>query len=162
WMAFSTWGVNLRGTNESERLQGIRLSAGALQILGVRAALGRTLAAFDDAAESEQVVMISYVLWQRRFGGNPNIIGSKQILSGDSYTVVGVLPQAFVIPNAETDVVVPLRLDSDARRGERGTNFLRVMARLKSSVSAEQAKEELAAITDRLRTQYPEDNGNLT
>src|SRR5262249_14763955 len=114
------------------------------------------------AGESEQVVMISYVLWQRRFGGNPNIIGSKQILSGDSYTVVGVLPQAFVIPNAETNVVVPLRLDSDARRGERGTNFLRVMARLKSSVSAEQATEELATITDRLRTQYPEDNGNLT
>lgn len=162
WIAFSTWGVNLRGTNESERVQGIKLSADALQLLGVQAALGRTLTAYDDATEAGSVAMISYALWQRRFGGDLNIIGSKQILSGDSYTIVGILPHAFVIPNAETDVITPLRLNSDARRGERGTNFLRVMARLKPGISAEQAKDELAAITDRLRTQYPKDNGNLT
>jgi putative ABC transport system permease protein len=162
WIAFSTWAVNLRGTNESERLQGIKISANGLQTLGVSAALGRTLFAYDDATQAERAIMISYGLWQRRFGGDPNIIGSKQILSGDSYTVVGVLPRSFVIPNAETDVIAPLQIDSDARRGERGTNFLRVMARLQFGVSAKQAQEELAAITDRLRAQYPADNGNLT
>jgi putative ABC transport system permease protein len=162
WIAFSTWGVNLRGTNESERLQGIKISADGLQALGISAALGRTLFAYDDATQAERAVMISHGLWQRRFGGDPNIIGSKQILSGESYTVIGVLPRSFAIPNAETDVIAPLRLDSDARRGERGTNFLRVMARLKAGASPEQAQEELAAITDRLRAQFPEDNGNLT
>ena len=54
--------------------------------------------------------MLGYGLWQRRFGGDPGVIGSTQVCNGDVYTVVGVLPRDFVIPNAEIDIVAPLRL----------------------------------------------------
>jgi len=162
WIAFSSWGANLRGPNETERLQGIKVSSGALQNLGVVAAAGRIFIANDEKPDSARVVMLSYGVWQRRFGGDSRVIGSTQILNGDSYTVIGVLPRGTVIPNAEVDVIAPLNLETDERRSERGTNFLRVMARLKPGVTPQQAHAELAAISDRLRDQFPTDNGNLT
>ncbi|MFL6552439.1 MAG: ABC transporter permease [Chthoniobacterales bacterium] len=162
WIAFSIWGANLRGPNETERLQGIKISSGALQNLGVVAAVGRIFTADDVKPESSRVVMVSYGVWQRRFGGDPQIVGSTQILNGDSYTVIGVLPRETIIPNAELDVIAPLNLDTDERRTERGANFLRLMARLKPGISPQQAQAELAAIGDRLREQFPTDNGNLT
>jgi putative ABC transport system permease protein len=162
WIAFSTWGANLRGPNETERLQGIKISTGALQNLGVVAAAGRIFMLDDEKPDSARVVMLSYGVWQRRFGGDPRIIGSTQILNGDSYTVIGVLPRETIIPNAEIDVIAPLNLDTDERRTERGTNFLRLMARLKPGVTPQQAQAELAAVSDRLREQFPTDNGNLT
>jgi putative ABC transport system permease protein len=162
WIAFSSWGANLRGPNETERLQGIKISSGALQNLGVVAAAGRIFIANDEKPDSARVVMLSYGVWQRRFGGDPGVIGSTQILNGDSYAVIGVLPRGTIIPNAELDVIAPLNLDTDERRSERGTNFLRVMARLKPGVTPQQAQAELGAINDRLRDQFPADNGNLT
>jgi len=162
WIAFSGWGANLRGPNETERLQGIKISSGALQNLGVIATAGRIFMPDDEKPGSARAVMLSYGVWQRRFGSDPRIIGSTQILNGDSYTVIGVLPHGTVIPNAEVDVIAPLNLDTDERRTERGTNFLRLMARLKPGVTPQQAQAELAAITDRLREQFPTDNGNLT
>lgn len=159
WIAFSTWGANLRGPNETERLQGIKVSSGALQNLGVIAAAGRILTANDEKPDSARVVMLSYGVWQRRFGGDPRIIGSTQILNGDTYTVIGVLSRETIIPNAEVDVIAPLNLDTDERRTERGTNFLRLMARLKPGVTAQQAQAELAAITDRLREQFQQTTG---
>ena len=162
WIAFSSWGANLRGPNETERLQGIKISSGALQNLGVVAAAGRIFISNDEKPDSARVIMVSYGAWQRRFGGDPGIIGSTQILNGDSYTVIGVLPPGTVIPNAEVDVIAPLNLDTDEHRSERGTNFLRLMARLKPGVTPQQAQAELAAISDRLRERFPTDNGNLT
>jgi predicted permease len=162
WIAFTTWGVNLRGGAETERVQGIRISAEAFQNLGLNAVAGRTLVPNDESPDGAPVVMLSYGLWQRRFGGDRAVIGSTQVLNGDPYTVVGVLPRDFVIPNAETDVVAPLRLAAEPRRTNRGTNFLRLMARLKPGVTAAQAEFELGAITGRLREQFPKDNGNLT
>ena len=78
WIAFSTWGTNLRGPNETERLQGIKISTGALQNLGVVAAAGRIFMANDEKPDSARVVMMSYGVWQRRFGGDPRIIGSTR------------------------------------------------------------------------------------
>jgi putative ABC transport system permease protein len=106
--------------------------------------------------------MLSYGLWQRRFGGTSEVLGKTLTLNGDSYTIVGVLPPRFVIPNAETEIMVPLRMDQDPRRTERGSNFLRVVARLKPGVTPAQAEADLGAISDRLRDLYPNDNGNLT
>src|SRR4030095_16372924 len=161
WIAFSTWGTNLRGPNETERLQGIKISSGALQDLGVVASAGRILMTNDEKPDSARVVMVSYGVWQRRFGGNPRVIGSTQILNGDTYTVIGVLARGTIITNAEGYGIAPLNLDTDERRTERGTNFLRLMARLKPGITPQQAQAELAAITGRLREQFPTDNGKL-
>jgi len=113
------WPANLTGQGEAERLQGVRISANALQMLGVQAVAGRALVLEDDNANNDRVVMLSYSLWQRRFGGTSETLGKTLTLNGDPYTVVGVLPPRFVIPNAETEIMVPLRMDQDARRSER-------------------------------------------
>lgn len=158
---FAIWPANLTGQGEAERLQGVRMSANAMQLLGVDAAVGRALVPDDDKPNNSRVVMLSHGLWQRRFGGTSEVLGKGLTLNGDSYTIVGVLPARFVIPNAETEIVVPLRLDQDSRRTERGSNFLRLVARLKPGVTPAQAEADLAAITDRLRELYPDDNGNI-
>src|SRR5689334_21948074 len=156
------WPTNLTGQGEAERLQGVRISANAMQMLGVEAAAGRALVPDDDNANNPRVVMLSYGLWQRRFGGTTEVLGKTLTLNGDSYTIVGILPPRFVIPNADTEIMVPLRMVQDPRRTERGSNFLRVIARLKPGVTPAQAEADLGAISDRLRDLYPDDNGNLT
>jgi predicted permease len=161
-MAFATWGVNLTGQGEAERLQGIRISPEAFPVLGVEAIAGRALGAEDESLNAAPVVMLGHGLWRRRFGSDPNVIGRTLALNGDVYTIVGVLPRDLVIPNAEAEVVAPLRLDGEPQRTERGSNFLRAIARLKPGVTPQQARVDLARITDRLRQQYPDDNGNLT
>lgn len=159
---FAIWPANLTGQGEAERLQGVRISANALQMLGVQPVAGRTLTPEDDNPNNDRVLMLSYSLWQRRFGGTTDTLGKTLTLNGDPYTVVGVLPPRFVIPNAETEIMVPLRMDQDARRSQRGSNFLRVIARLKPGVTPSQAQADLTTITNRLRDQYPDDNGNVT
>src|SRR6202011_75859 len=130
--------------------------------LGIQSAVGRTLQTTDENENAGRVVMLSFGCWQGRFGGDPGVLGRTLALNGDSYTVVGVLPRNFIIPNFQAEIVAPLRLSSDPHRAERGSNFLRVMARLKPGVSAPQAQSELAGIAERLSHDYPEDNGNLT
>lgn len=156
------WAANLTGQGEAERLLGVRISANALQMLGVQAAAGRALVPEDDNPNSARVVMLSYSLWQRRFGGTSEALGKTLTLNGDPYTVIGILPPRFVIPNAETEIMIPLRMDQDPRRTERGSNFLRVLARLKPGVTPAQAQVDLTAISNRLRDLYPDNNGNLT
>jgi predicted permease len=160
--AFGNWGANLTAAGDPERLQGIRISANAFQMLGVEAAAGRPLVAEDDQANQSRVVVLTHGLWRRRFGGDPGLIGKSITLNGDSYSVVGVLPPDFVIPNTDFEVAVPLRMEVDPRRSERGSNFLRVFARLKQGVTLQQARADLSAITDRLRQQYPDANGKFT
>ena len=158
---FAIWPANLTGQGEAERLQGVRMSANAMQMLGVEAAAGRILVPDDDNPNNPRVVMLSYGLWQRRFGGTNEVLGRTITLNNDSYTIIGVLPQRFVIPNAETEIMVPLKMDQDSRRTERGSNFLRLVARLKPGVTPAQAEADLGAITNRLRDLYPNENGNI-
>jgi putative ABC transport system permease protein len=103
WIAFTTWGVNLRGGEETERVQGIRISAEAFQNLGLRAAAGRTLGPNDENSDAAAVVMLGYNLWQRRFGGDPGVVGRQVRIDRNPYTVVGVVPRDLVIPNAEME-----------------------------------------------------------
>src|SRR5215510_3957836 len=160
--AFANWGVNLTGSGDAERLSGVRISGNAFELLGVAPEIGRTLSPLDAKPDAGRVIMMSHGLWQRRFGADPQILDQSVLLNAIPYTVVGVLPPSFVLPNAEIDVVSPLILESDSQRSDRGSNFLRTFARLKPGVAPEQAQAELAAVTERLRRQYPIDNGKHT
>lgn len=155
------WGVNMIGSGDAERLQGMRMSGGAFAAFGVQPELGRTLQALDETESAGRVVVLSYSCWQRRFGSDRTVIGRTLTLNDDNYTIVGVLPRSFVIPNFDAEIVSPLQLDSDPRRTERGSNFLRVIALLKPGVTLEQAKADLGAIAERLAHDFPGDNGNL-
>jgi putative ABC transport system permease protein len=160
--AFANWSANLAGAGESERAQGARVSADVFELLGVKAALGRTLLPSDDRPGHQHVVMISHGFWQRRFAANPNALGQRVLLSGISYEVVGVLPPDFLFPfYADAELVVPLAPEADPLRHARSSvSFLRVVARLKPNVTPAQAAAELNGITNQLRQQYPKENGN--
>ncbi|MEK6301901.1 MAG: ABC transporter permease [Acidobacteriota bacterium] len=156
--AMAYWGANLTGAGDPERLQGVRMSAHAFEMLGAEAALGRALIPEDDRPNSQRVVVLTHGLWQRRFGADASLIGKTLALNGDSYTVVGVLPSDFVFPWLDSEMVVPIKLDLDPRRADRDTNFLRAFARLKPGVTREQAQADLASIAGQLQQEYPEAN----
>jgi putative ABC transport system permease protein len=159
--AYASWSANLTDQGEPEQLQGLRISANAFELLGVEAAAGRVLAPGDDAPGQQYVAVLSYGLWRRRFGADPQLVGKKLTLNGASYTVVGVLPPQFFFPNGvrEAELAVPLAPDADPLRGLRAsTNFLRGLARLKPGVTREQAEADLTAVAERIRRQYPVSN----
>jgi predicted permease len=139
-----------------ERVQGVRMSANAFAMLGVRPFLGRTLIAEDDRNGARGVVLISYGFWSRRYARDPAVIGRAVNLDGQTREIVGVLPASFALPNLDTEIVVPLQPDSDPRRTVRNSvNFLRMVGRLKPNVTLQQAHAELDAIRQNLHRQYP-------
>jgi len=148
------WSANVTG-DEAERLQGMRATSNLFTALGTPAALGRTLIPDDEQGAGKRVVVLSHGLWKRRFGGNPNVLGSSIVLNGDTYTVVGVLPRAFVYPIREADLVAPFPTATDPRRTARDLGFLRVIGRLRQDITIEQATQDLDAIVARLRAEYP-------
>jgi putative ABC transport system permease protein len=162
--AVAPWGVNLAGADAgapAERLLGARLSPGAFAWLGARARHGRALVAGDEAPGGRRVVVLGEALWRRRFAADPGAVGRTLVLDGDSYTVVGVLPAAFRLPNLDGDLYAPLSLDDDPRRAERGSNFLRAFARLSPGASPRQVADDLAAIARQLAAEHPDTDAKL-
>jgi predicted permease len=154
---FTNWTTNLTGVGTPERLDGVRVSGNFFELLGTRPALGRVLEPEDETGE-RRVAVVTHGLWQRRFGGDPGVIGKDVSLNGARYTVVGVLQPRFLFPFREAELAVPVTLHSDPRRADRGANFLRVVARLAPAVTLAQAKADLDAIAQRLQRQYPDEN----
>jgi predicted permease len=153
---FTNWTANLTGAGEAERLEGTRVAGSFFEVLGARAAIGRTLQP-EDARDGRAVVLTDR-LWNRRFARDPSIIGRSITLNGTMYLIVGVLPRNFMFPFRQAEVAVSLPLETDPRRGDRGANFLRVVARLRPGVSIDQAKADLDRIAQRLQRDYPIDD----
>jgi len=153
---FTNWTANLTGDGDAERLDGIRIDPAFLTLLGVHPVLGRTLI---DADRRAQVAILTDRLWRRRFGRDPAIIGRPVSLNGIAHTVVGILPAGFVFPFRDAEIAVPLSVEGDPRRLDRGAGFLRVVARLKPGVSLTAAKANLDTIAARLRQEYPAADG---
>jgi putative ABC transport system permease protein len=152
------WSANVTG-GDAERLQGMRATANLFTLLGTPAALGRTLVPDDERGAGRRVVVLTDGLWKRRFGSSPSVLGSTIVLNGDSYTIVGVLPRAFVTPIREADLAAPFPIESDPRRTARDSGFLRAVGRLRHGVTIAQATADLDAIVARLRSEYPTTNG---
>src|SRR5262245_13403793 len=160
--AFANWGVNLTGAGEPVRLAGVRISANAFEMLGVDAAVGRTLLPSDGTPGANPGVVISNGLWRRKFGADEHVVGRSVLLNGIAYTVIGVLPLQFALPNAEVDIASPLVFEADSQRSDRGSNFLRTFARLKRDATPSEAQSELTTITEQLKQEYPNDNAKHT
>ena len=125
------------------------------------AAVGRTLAATDDTPGQEKVVVITYGLWQRRFGGDPAIVGRPLTLNGEPFTVVGVMPRDFVFPVRVAEIAIPLAPDRDPWRQNRtSTSFLRAIGRARAGVGRAQVMEDLDGILRRLQKEYPASYGS--
>lgn len=157
--AFGNWNVNLTGQGDAERLAGLRVSADFFSLLGVDAAFGRTLLAEDDRPGAPRVVVMTYGLWQRRFGADRNVVGRNILLNGESFTVVGVLPPQFFFPVREVELACPLSPMTDPWRLNReSTSFLRLVGRLKPGVTEAQAQQDMSDVARRLMAQYPKSN----
>jgi predicted permease len=151
------WSANLTG-GEAERVQGMKASSSLFAMLARAPLLGRVLAADDERGGGQRVVVLTYGLWRRRFGGDAGILGSSIILNGDAHTIVGVLPADFVMPVRDAELVAPFPVDADPRRAARDAGFLRVVGRLRPDVTRDRAREDLDRIFAALRERYPDTN----
>jgi putative ABC transport system permease protein len=153
--AFGTIGLSLSSVDKTEQLQGVRVSANLFQLLGIDASAGRTLISDDDQPGRSHVAVLTYDCWQRRFGGDPQVIGKSLRLNGESFEAVGVLPRNFTLPVKDAEIAIPLSPDADPLRAVRSaTNFLRGIARRKSGVTREQAESDLSGVVTRQRQQF--------
>ena len=156
--AFRGAGLILTGMGEPERLEGREVSSTFFSVLGTNPAMGRSFTAAEDQPGGNRTAIISYALWQRRFGARPEIVGQSLMLNNLSHTVIGVLPQNFEW-QAPVDVYVPIGLQADKMQ-ERGNHpGIYVIGLLKPGVTVEAARSEMEAIAERLAEQYPKSNG---
>ena len=148
---------NLTGTAEPERLQGQLVSAKFFPTLGIKPLVGRDFLPEEDRLGATPTVILSYGLWQRRFGNDPSVVGQQLTLNSQSYTVVGITPPNFQF-GMEAGVSVPIGLQAERFRNRGSDPGTRVVARLKPNVSQQQAEADLNLIAARLEQQYPESN----
>jgi predicted permease len=155
-VAYSNWSASLAGDDITEGLQGARISANAFDVLGLTPAAGRLLRESDDRPDAPKVAVLSYRLWQRRFGGARGAVGKSVRLNSESFVIAGILPPHFPLPLRDIDVVVPLVPDRDPYRYVRNSpNFLMFFGRLNPGSSSDQAQAELTTICRSLRQQFP-------
>lgn len=147
----------LTGEGEPEEVLGVEVSPNFFSLLGTQAALGRTFTTDNAEGSNGDVVVLSYGLWQRRFGADPNIVGKTTTMSGKSYAIVGIAPPSFRFPRRE-DVWIPLARATDEDLHDRKSRYLDVIARLKPGVSLQQAQAELQTLASRQAQDYPLSN----
>jgi putative ABC transport system permease protein len=156
------WQPNLTGADRPEQLWALHLTADMFTLLGVKPTLGRTFLPDEDRPGNHHVVVLSHRLWQRRFGGDPAVVGQSITLDGEAFTVIGVMPPDFrFAPFWATRAELWAPLNLAPRANDRRGSSLRVFAKLKPGVSREQAQAEMAAINQRLEQQYPDSKKGL-
>ncbi len=153
------WSPSLTGAGEAERLDGALVTAGAFRVFRVAPVLGRAMQSADNVAGVERVAILSHALWQRKFGGDPAIVGRSVTVNGFARTVIGVLPSWFR-GAAEMDAEIYGNHWRDERDGY-GSRSLWVFGRLKPGVSVVAARAEFAAIEERLEREQPRTNAGM-
>ncbi|HEY1908621.1 MAG TPA: ABC transporter permease [Myxococcaceae bacterium] len=155
----AAWSVltgNLIGGGPPERVSIGAATASFFPLLGVAPRLGRSFEPEEEQVGRDQVVVLTHGFWQRRFGGDPAIVGRSVQIDRDTYRVLGVLPARFWFPDA-VDLWMPLAFHpmekTDARRG---SHNLHVLARMKRGVTLAEAQAEMDVIGARLRDRYPQ------
>ncbi len=155
--AWNYGGGTVSAPGEAEYVQGRHISSALFSVFGVALAQGRGFTPEEDRPGGAPVAIISYGLWQQRYGGSPAAIGKPLVLDGKSYTVVGIAPANYLL-DGEADVFTPLGQVTEPRMQNREARFLRVVARLRNGVAMSEAQAELAVISVRLAKQYPKSN----
>ena len=147
----------LTGGQLPERVETALVSPSAFELLGVKAGLGRTFLSEEAEPGRNRVAVLSYGLWQRRFGGDPGVLGKNVIVDGNSFSIVGVTPRDFRLLDTPSELWMPYTLDAK-ELSQRGFHTLRVIGHLKSGVSQEQAAAEMRSIASRIEQQYADTN----
>jgi predicted permease len=155
--AWTYGGGTVTKPGEAEYVFGRLISSGLFSVLGVPLVEGRGFLPQEDQPGAAPVAIISYGLWQRRFGGTKDTIGQHLILEGKSYTIVGIAPAGFRV-DGEADIYTPLGQSTDPRMQDRGAFFIHVLGRLQPNVTLAQAQTEVSVTARQLAMQYPKDN----
>ena len=154
---------NLTGFGDAERILAGQMSADLFSLLGVNALHGRVYTNDEDQPGGTPVVVLSYGLWQRRFGGQMNVLNQPITLNGKSYTVIGVMPETFLYPG-RVEMWVPVgQLSDQASWKSRGNHpGLYGVGRLKPGVTIAQADADMNTLAANLGKQYPESNSGTS
>jgi putative ABC transport system permease protein len=153
------WSTNLTAGDTPERVQGFLVTANFFDVLRVKPIKGRNFAEEENQPGKDSVAIITYSLWQRRFGSDPNIINKTITTNGVVRTVIGVLPEDFNYPKG-AEVFGPIALTPELIKSRRSHSYY-VIGRLKPGVSLPAAQAEIDTITARLAAQYPDANLGL-
>jgi len=164
-LAYDETGVAIQGAEESQIVPAEVVTENYFETLGVEPFLGR---GFDPSSKhapgGDPEVVLSYIVWQRRFAADPNIVGKTLLINGTSMTIVGVAPSQFfgALRGISPDLWLPMSMDAALHLGDplddRGSNWLGSLGRLKPGVSLAQAQAELATIAAQLEKEYPKSN----
>lgn len=146
----------LTGEGQPAMIIAYSFSADYFHVLGTAALLGRTFLPEEEEPGKNHVAVLSYPFWQKRFGGDRDLVGRDILLDGAPYTVVGVMPPGFQYPQF-TELWTPLTASPEAAQ-DRTYRYLRVMARLRPGMTIRQAQTEMNAIARRLAREYPKTN----
>ena len=144
-------GLNLTGGDNPEQVQGVHVTADFFALFGAPVLAGRTFTAAEDSPNGGHVVVLSYGFWKRRFGGNPNIVGTSIQLDGQPFLVVGVIGRNFVTESGG-DLWLPYQFDLNSQDL---ANYFAVAARLKPGITLQQANARLKIAAEQYRNTYP-------
>ena len=157
---YSTGGATFLGPQGAEMVDVTVCSGNFFDVLRVRPAMGRAFQPGEESPKAERVILLTYAGWQRRFGGDPDIVGKKAVLNDEPRQIVGVLPRDFQFaPSQSAEFWVPYRIQGWRER--RNAHWMFPVGRLKPGVTAAQAQAALSTLARQLGQQYPESNVNV-
>jgi predicted permease len=159
--AWTYGGGTITEPGTPEYVNARQISAELFTVLGVPLVHGRAFGPEEDRPGAAPVAIISYDVWQRRFGGNASAVGQRMVFEGKSYTIAGIAPSKVGL-EGEADVFVPLGQNSDARIRNRDARFIHVVARLRPGVAVTDSQAELAVIARHLATMFPQSDAGRT
>lgn len=157
--AFATGTLTLSGSGDAKRLNALFATPDFSAVFRMEPALGRTFTVEEGAYGHDKVAVLSFHLWQERFGGDRKVLGRTIKLDGDSYVIVGVAPREFTL--YRNDIVVPLAFAPKVA-DQRGAHYLNVYGRLKPGISLQHANDEIKTIAARLEATYPDKDAGWT
>ena len=164
-IATEGWTLDLIDVDQPARISTAAVSGGFFDMLGVAPQLGRGISPEDDIPGAEPVVVLSHGLWERRYGSDPSIVGSRVRTADQTFTVAGVMPESFVHPEALWSEGVELWMPTSqtgSNMTTRGGRFLQVMGRMRPGTSLFQARQDMTAIATALAEEYPTNVGRET
>jgi len=164
--AYTSLSANLAGQGEPERLAYAAVTSEVLPLIGVRPVLGRWFSEDEDRQGAAGTVILSYSLWQAKFGGTASVLGRKLLLDDTPCTVIGVMPAGFAFPRRQADIWLPMRafgqFGGAFEDQDRTNTFLTGVAKLRPGVTLEQANAELRLIAAQIARQYPKELKNVS
>lgn len=161
--AYAALNANLSGAGEPQAVRGEVMTSDVLSLLGVKPLIGRFFTEEDDRRGAPGTVLLSYSLWQARFGGNPDALGKKVVLDDEPVTVIGVMPPDFAFPRRQDQLWLPMRFHDDWFLDEdRNNSFLTGIARMRPGVTLDQANSELRVLAAQTEKQFPKELKNVS